>query len=438
MIATVGSNPDYMLTVWDWIEEKVILKSKAFGQEVYRVTFSPKYEEEITTSGTAHIRFWKMAKTFTGLKLQGDLGKFGQVELSDICGYVELPDGKVLSGSEYGNLLLWEGTLIKAVIVLDAEKNPCHKGAIECVLIDGDEVISSGTDGFIRWWDINEIMQADPEEGFYCQIQPKHQVLIGEVSEINNLIKGDKLWFSVDRTGKLWKISEDFLEQNILMDFHAGKIMDVVSSPECNAIVTIGEDGSTRLWDFINQKEVYSATWHGKGMCIAWALRTGYNQGKIIAAGFDNGLVRLLYLGPDKFELLYAIKVHDSAVSHLKFSPNGKYLATAAIDQSIFFFEIGESSILEPIAMTVISSKINSMEWHLTSEKVLLALKSGSVLEVNRPEKESFDTSHSFEVSLGQREWKMRMMEFQRKKSSDNDMLSSPRRPGEPIVQEEE
>ena len=36
-----------------------------------------------------------MAQTFTGLKLQGDIGKFGQVELSDISGYCELPDGKV-------------------------------------------------------------------------------------------------------------------------------------------------------------------------------------------------------------------------------------------------------------------------------------------------------------------------------------------------------
>ena len=54
-----------------------------------------------------------MAKTFTGLKLQGQLGKFGKTEISDIEGYVELPDGKVLSGSEWGNLLLWDGGLIK-------------------------------------------------------------------------------------------------------------------------------------------------------------------------------------------------------------------------------------------------------------------------------------------------------------------------------------
>ena len=33
-----------------------------------------------------HIRFWKMARTFTGLKLQGEMGKFGTVEISDISG----------------------------------------------------------------------------------------------------------------------------------------------------------------------------------------------------------------------------------------------------------------------------------------------------------------------------------------------------------------
>ena len=54
-----------------------------------------------------------MAKTFTGLKLQGELGKFGRTEISDIEGYVELPDGKVLSGAEWGNMLLWDGGLIK-------------------------------------------------------------------------------------------------------------------------------------------------------------------------------------------------------------------------------------------------------------------------------------------------------------------------------------
>lgn len=56
MIATVGSSPDYMLTVWDWKQEKIILRSKAFSQDVFKVTFSLENEEQLTTSGSGHIK----------------------------------------------------------------------------------------------------------------------------------------------------------------------------------------------------------------------------------------------------------------------------------------------------------------------------------------------------------------------------------------------
>ncbi len=71
----------------------------------------------------------------TGLKLQGQLGKFGNVELSDISAFVELPDGKVLSGTETGELLLWDGGLIKVVLVRPG-KRPCHEGQVRvCVCV---------------------------------------------------------------------------------------------------------------------------------------------------------------------------------------------------------------------------------------------------------------------------------------------------------------
>ena len=66
-----------------------------------------------------------MANTFTGLKLQGQLGKFGQIEISDISAYVELPDGKVLSGTEWGNFLLWDGGFVKVEIGKKGKKS-CH------------------------------------------------------------------------------------------------------------------------------------------------------------------------------------------------------------------------------------------------------------------------------------------------------------------------
>ncbi|PIK34047.1 hypothetical protein BSL78_29131 [Apostichopus japonicus] len=149
LLASVGSYPDFMLTVWDWEQEKTMLRTKAFSQDVFRVTFSPENEGQLTSSGTGHIRFWKMARTFTGLKLQGQLGKFGRTEITDIRGYVELPDGKVLSGTEWGNMLLWKGGLIK-VQISRKNKKPCHAGTIEQFVMDEGELISIGADGFVR------------------------------------------------------------------------------------------------------------------------------------------------------------------------------------------------------------------------------------------------------------------------------------------------
>ena len=116
-LASVSTSPDFLLTIWDWENEAINLHCKAFGQDVFAVKFSMDDDRRLTTSGTGHIRFWKMASTFTGLKLQGYIGKFGKVDLSDIASFTELPDGKVISGSESGAILLWEGNFIKCRFV---------------------------------------------------------------------------------------------------------------------------------------------------------------------------------------------------------------------------------------------------------------------------------------------------------------------------------
>lgn len=57
LLASIGGNPDYMLTVWDWEREHIVLRSKAFSQDIYRVSFSPENPGQLTTSGTGHIRY---------------------------------------------------------------------------------------------------------------------------------------------------------------------------------------------------------------------------------------------------------------------------------------------------------------------------------------------------------------------------------------------
>lgn len=56
---------------------------------------------------------------------------------------------QVLSGSEWGNLLLWEGSLIKVELCRTGMKS-CHQGPINQIMLDEGEVITAGSDGCVR------------------------------------------------------------------------------------------------------------------------------------------------------------------------------------------------------------------------------------------------------------------------------------------------
>ncbi|CAN0212449.1 unnamed protein product, partial [Phaeothamnion confervicola] len=181
-LASVARAPDYMLTVWDWASARVLLHCKAFGQDVARVAFSPDNEGRLATAGSGHIRFWRMASTFTGLKLQGDIGKFGKVDLTDVDAFAFLPDGKVLSTTEGGALLLWDGNFVKLRVV------PATGGSAAAAVVasaggggsDGAVVVTAGDDGYIRWWPFSAIDGAEVnlDVSMDLEVAPLREILV--------------------------------------------------------------------------------------------------------------------------------------------------------------------------------------------------------------------------------------------------------------------
>lgn len=187
---------------------------------MYRASFSPTSDNIIFTSGSGHIKFWKMAETFTGLKLQGEIAKFGKLELSDVYAFYELPDGKVISGTDQGTLILWDGVQVKAHLVLDYDektgvKKPLHDGAIEVILFENNEFITAGRDGFIKWWSLQAIDNAEADEVSEVCIQPLNEVAIrtpdGQTAIIYNMVRGKGFWLVQDGRGHLFKVDcEDY------------------------------------------------------------------------------------------------------------------------------------------------------------------------------------------------------------------------------------
>lgn len=351
MLASVAGAPDYRLTVWDWRNEAIILRTKAFSSDVSRVTFSAFNTGQLTTSGQGHIRFWKMAKTFTGLKLQGQIGKFGRTELSDIYGYVEFPDGKVLSGTEWGNLLLWEGGFIKCEIAREGGKL-CHQGAVETVIIleESGDIATAGADGHVRVWDFETLDGADrPHDSPYFEMEPIYERRLSPRSHVRSLTKSMELgeeesetvYYAQDVLGHIWRVdlaaSPTTGPAICLATFHRGSISDIACSPRHNLAVSAGLDGRLRLYDYVERKTL--VTWISSELpylschCVTWATASVDRDLRTIFAGFSDGVVRAFRIATPKELVLQGVaKPFTGAVHFLVMVPTGKCLCAISND----------------------------------------------------------------------------------------------------------
>ena len=392
-LASVAMAPDYLLTIWEWELEKVALHTKAFGQDVFSVRFSHDDEGRLTTSGTGHIRFWKIASTFTGLKLQGQIGKFGKVELSDISAFIELPDGKVVSGTESGALLLWEAGFIKCRLVMNGGILP-HEGDVTYCELDRKEncVITGSLDGYIRYWDLADIdvAEVDADVTLDYEIKPIAEIYLGKGKGVRTLIdsgcsfshsthaiadgtisadtpiitpEGGRTLVIMDANGdtRLIKCNidkestlikhlnavegdVDKLDTSTLQSFHAGPINAVDTCPISHIAITGGNDCRVRIWDYINRSLVCGREFDSPVSVVKWIPQYLDASGKLVIAGFNNGLMRVMSLGSDNIGasslgVTSVLKPHNARITSLAFTDNGRYLATASEDGFIWIFD---------------------------------------------------------------------------------------------------
>lgn len=275
-IVSVAGDPDYMLTIWKWKQELILLRSKAFSQDVYSCSFSPT-EGVLFTCGMGHIKFWKMSSTFTGLKLQGTIGKFGNSELTDIVAYVQLADGKVLSSTETGNMLLWDGGIIKCELSARG-KRPCHAGRIECMILSEAEVITAGEDGYVRVWDLETIDNADVVETGLAnaprifEMEPMEEILVAKDVKIKSAVRfpNSPHFLIQDQQGQLLKLDTNKRYTDKIFSFHSGIVSGMDTSPLFHKMATIGPDGTLRFFDYRTKATVSKLSYAQGGTAIKW------------------------------------------------------------------------------------------------------------------------------------------------------------------------
>ena len=457
-LATVGGYPDFWLTVWDWREEAIVLRSKAFSQEVFDVTFSPFFEGQLTTSGTGHIRFWKMAETFTGLKLQGDIGRFGNEDLSDVAGYAEMPDGKVLSGTESGRLLMWDGGLIRTVLLRPGGK-PCHDGIIEFVRLEPESgrVYTAGADGYVRVWDYETLNDAEPgEDSAEAYVDALDEFLIprgepflvderaprsspdptaSEPASVKSLIMSEPdHWLVQDEKGGVVKVpltesgAPDVRRARRVLDFHAGAVRALEASRVSDHVITAGEDGSVRVFAYAEKREVFAARFDAPATALSLAPPAVDAEGRVAIVGFGDGTARALLRCADAWKLVDAVKPHVGAVTCAAYAPAGRagarpLLATAGEDKKVWFFscEREKGTGLSPIGFVEAPGPVSALAWTEAGDAALVGCASGHVVELAAPAPGSVDTTRTFRFEPR----RVRAYAFERPRASAASVLAA-------------
>ena len=375
-----------------------------------------------------------MATTFTGLKLQGDIGKFGKREISDVSGYAEFPDGKVLSGSEWGNLLLWEGDLVKVELCRKGQK-PCHVGNIEFVFLDEGEIITGGTDGIIRIWDFEQIDQADViDDNDLIEIMPLQEVKLAtrtgaSVKHLAKLNHPDtpSYWVVQDNKGSIWRVdlqvSHTHKPPERLYTFHSGAITGLDVSGNSLHAVTCGVDGRVRLYCVESKKFLGRTTFNMPATCVVWCPYWFDSSGLSVIAGFTDGIIRLLHITDEDgqspisteeipedstFTLKQVLKPHSKPLTAILLGNNSSNLnLITAAEDSIFFMMKGQEGSKDenfiPLGFMPVDSPVVNLAWapHNGTDRftVLASLKNAFVLLISVPVKGEFDISKSYQLT---------------------------------------
>lgn len=345
--------------------------------------------------------------------LQGALGKFGAVELSDVAAFVELPDGKVLSGSESGALLLWDAGMIKAMITRQGGA-PCHSGSVAVLLHDEatNYILSGGADNVLRLWELSRL-NVEPQEAVgsngsgggeggsgvggasSCQsveVKPSVEVTLPAGVHVRSLLWLDRrTWLVADDAGGILqiKVPLNLLDASAyssvrLFSCHAGAVVGLETLPDCHVAITAGADGTVRALDYSSSTILQSRSFNAAATSMA--LLPAGGRRCCLAVGFKDGVVRCLQRCSDGWLLLGAHKPHTAGIVAVTVSADGRRAATVAADGTAFFFDTPSPEQWRPLGFCRLPGGTPTCAcWVNGGTHLLAGCAMGQVVEVQAP-----------------------------------------------------
>eukprot|EP00741_Cyanophora_paradoxa_P011271 tig00020554_g10888.t1 len=355
------------ISIWDWSSESTapLATAEVTAKDLQTfVLIHPEDKAQIVTNGLKRVIFWQLE----GAALKFYSPPVSSKEIKQAVGLFTqslfLPGTEqACTGTQDGDILLWdqvgageEGarqTDKKAVKIVRVHNSPIN--VLTCI---NQFVVTGGEEGFVRFFDFKlrivawfEDLNAGPirsisfsqpagkggEEEFGAGGAGEP----GEDFEVPDFVvaTGSASVVRV-QSAVFQKLNPEERRGELLLRGVEGSVDAIAAHPFLPLVAAAGSSGALHLWDYEERRQVSSRRFE---KLHASALAFDANA-RFLAVGFTSGTLKLLRPAPgDRLEELQSFRQSKEAISHVLFSPDVRYLATADLDRCIVLYRFEEA-----------------------------------------------------------------------------------------------
>ncbi|XP_071509123.1 cilia- and flagella-associated protein 251-like [Diadema antillarum] len=370
-IVTLSAAKRQTLSIWDWTTDGdtpvcSVELGESYGQQTY-VMFNPEDHSQIVSNSPTQVIFYKwqgseiefFAPPLTDQDFNRVVGNFSQ---SIFC----QNSTRALTATAAGNVVVWDNNRpVSGPISLEPSPNKkafklvrLQERGITVLTTTDRYVVTGDVLGHVKFYDsqlrmsnwysdfnvgpINSVSFAYHPE-FTADAKPDSNYPQDATIEASSFVTRDYIISTSNAQVAL--IVADGVEVKMICDEHDKPVHALTTHPSQPYLVIGSYAGLLKVWNY-EQKQVIASRKFPKGnliRCVAYDP-----SGSYLGVGFENGCVRILDALTLIDENQEPFRYSRDAVTHVTFSHNSRWMATADADYCVTVYKANTLSEEEP------------------------------------------------------------------------------------------